>query len=599
MRNLITKLLVFIFFTTALSASVELSDTVNKYDNFTIKYLYDEHSSLTINEIQNTNFEKTIPSQFTQGYRDGTAWFQIDLGNKSNTENYIIYFTEPIWSTFDLYKKENSLWEIKKNGLNVLLKDREIKDNNPAFKISIPKGESRTFYFKGKTISGHIGEFQIFTEKEFYRPSRITITEMYIIFSFMLCSLVLLNIYSFIITKERIYMFYIFYITSFIIFSSMKSASYMSFGLKGWSEGLHVIGAIVVFALLIFSKEFLKLNIYSKTINNAFKIFAIIFLIFSLLISINIPYTSLLFNIVAFIFFILLLYVAIKIWLDGFIAAKYYLIALIIFIPTMGIMTLNFNTILPNTDLTRYSFLAGALIEMLFFTLILTNRYMDVNSEKIIIQNALLEEKNSNEKKLISEIEKKTKHLTEANERLTKQTDELKEIKKQLTKEATTDMLSGLYNRRYFFEASQKSFYAAMRYEQELSILMLDIDKFKNLNDNFGHIYGDRVIRVLSNLLKKAVRTSDVLARYGGEEFIILLPQSDIEKSMQFAERIRLEIEKKQIQSDNGQTPEITVSIGLTQLDDEKDSDIEQLILRCDKALYSAKESGRNKVCIL
>ena len=109
----------------------------------------------------------------------------------------------------------------------------------------------------------------------------------------------------------------------------------------------------------------------------------------------------------------------------------------------MAIMAMNFNTILPNTDITRYAFLGGAFVEIFFFTLILTNRYMEVNTEKLLAQDALLEEKNNNEQKLILEIDKQTQHLQVANYKLQEQTKELQVVQKQLKKEASTDMLSG------------------------------------------------------------------------------------------------------------------------------------------------------------
>ncbi|MDB2562909.1 diguanylate cyclase, partial [Sulfurimonas sp.] len=258
-----------------------------------------------------------------------------------------------------------------------------------------------------------------------------------------------------------------------------------------------------------------------------------------------------------------------------------------------------FNTILPNTDITRYSFLAGAFIEVFLFTLILTNRYIDVNSEKVVVQDALLKEKEKNELHLQAEIDKQTKHLQDANLLLREQKDELEETKKLLTIESQTDMLSGLYNRRYFFEASQTSFYNAIRYEQDLSLLMIDIDSFKVVNDTYGHIIGDEVIRMLSNTLRITARNGDIIARYGGEEFIILLPHTNKQDTYELAERIRIEIEKETIVLENNPSFNITVSIGLTQLNKKEDTEIASAILRCDEALYQAKNSGKNKICIL
>jgi diguanylate cyclase (GGDEF)-like protein len=558
----LTTLFFFLFITT-LNATLTLTKDTKKYDDFRLKYFYDDSSSLTIDEIQIINFTQTIPNQFTQGYHSGTAWFKITVENKSNTEDFVLYFTEPFWSSLDLYTKENDEWSVQKNGLDILLKNRSIDDNNPAYNLHIHMGEKRIFYVKGKTVSGHIGEFQIFDKKEFYRPSRITITEAYCIYVFILLGLILLNIYNFIMTKERIYMYYIAYVLSFILFTSMKSGSYLSLGFPGWNEGLHVVGAFVILFLLLFSGKFLELKTYMPYMHKVFKIFAFVFLVFALLIFLSVPYSSLLFNIYSALFFMLLFYTTVTVWSKGFRCARYYFIALTIFAPTMLIMTLTFNTILDNSDITRYSFLAGAFIEIIFFTLLLTNRYLDTHS---------------------------------TNKCLTMQTKELKEIKDQLTIEAKTDILSGLFNRRYFSETSQEYFAKAKENEGQLSIVLLDLDNFKNINDTYGHHTGDAVIKETANILIELSRENDTVARYGGEEFIILLPETNLYEALTLAEKIRSTIESREIIFNEDEILHVTTSIGVAQVDTVNDENVSRTIQRCDNALYKAKQRGRNKV---
>lgn len=592
-------ILLFLFFALSLSANLIIEDEIKKYDNFNIEYLYDESSSLTIQSIEDQTFSQNINSQFTQGYKYGNAWFKLEFINKSKNEDFVLNFTEQIWSTLNLYSKQNLQWRVQKNGLNIPLHERGIQNATPAFHINIGSGESAVFYIKGNTIASQIGEFQLYTKNEFYNPSRVTLLEWYTIYTFVLLAFILLNLYNFLRTKESIYAYYIGYVLVYIIFASMHSGIYITFGFPNWQEGLHVLGQLTLFTLLLFSIEFLELKRTYPLMQKVFHYLAAGSLFFALLLSQDTPYSTVVSNLFFSAVLITIVMVAIKVLRGGFDGAKYYLIALMLYLPSMAIMAMNFNTLLPNNDITRYSFLGGAFVEIFLFTLILTNRYMDVNREKIKAQNELLDEKSNNEKHLISEIERQTNHLREANHRLTEQTLELQEIKEQLTVEATTDMLSGLYNRRYFFEASQKSFYTAVRYKQELSILMIDIDKFKSINDTYGHIFGDKVIRTLANILKNSVRDSDILARYGGEEFIVLLPQTKQDNALELAQRIREEVQNRQISLDIGDTINITVSIGLTQLNNEEDVDIEHSIGRCDKALYNAKESGRNRVCVL
>lgn len=579
-----------------LHATVNLRNNIEKYEHFTLEYLYDEDSVLAIEEIEQREFPDLLPSQFTKGYRSGTAWFKIDLINQSINEDFVLYFTEPFWSSFDLYVKKNGAWDIQKNGLDILLNNRSIQDNNPAFKMHIPSNESRTFYVKGTTLSGHIGAFEVFTSKEYFRPSRISITNMYIIYGFILFSIVLLNVYSFIVMKERVYAYYIAYILSFIVFTSMKSASYLSLGFAGWSEGLHVVGTFIMVFLALFSGAFLELKQRMPFINKIFKLTVLVFLLFAVLISLNVPYSSLLFNIYGSFFITLLLVVAVKVWLQGAISARYYLIALMIYMPAMALMTLTFNGLLENTNISRYAFLGGAFIEIVFFTLILANRYKDMNREKIRIKDERLKEKERNQILLEYEIEKRTNDLLITNENLLKQTEELERTRDQLTVEATTDSLSTLYNRRYFTKISEQSFHMAKRYHDNLSIIMLDIDDFKSINDTYGHMVGDQVIKSCADVLKRIARESDVVARFGGEEFIVLLPKTDEEEALQLAERIRTNIQAIKLCCEEGREFDVTLSAGVSQIDDAKDEKIEEIIKRADKALYKAKSEGKNKV---
>lgn len=164
---------------------------------------------------------------------------------------------------------------------------------------------------------------------------------------------------------------------------------------------------------------------------------------------------------------------------------------------------------------------------------------------------------------------------------------------------ATTDPLTHLYNRRYFMDASTNIFNLALRYTKPLSIIMLDIDKFKNVNDTYGHQIGDRVLVQLASLLQKSRRNSDFICRYGGEEFVILLPETDQNNALLLAEEIRKKIEMSTITLENSQIIKFTVSLGVSEINIAKDNTIEQIINRADKALYIAKDSGRNRVASL
>ena len=158
-----------------------------------------------------------------------------------------------------------------------------------------------------------------------------------------------------------------------------------------------------------------------------------------------------------------------------------------------------------------------------------------------------------------------------------------------------TDTLTGLYNRRYFFEISQNMISVALREEKEISLLMIDIDYFKKVNDEYGHQVGDSILESFAEGTELLMRESDIFARVGGEEFSILLSDTSNHGARVIAEKIRYAIERK-IFSYDGISINITISIGISSLSKEF-INIEELYKEADKQLYKAKESGRNRVC--
>lgn len=165
---------------------------------------------------------------------------------------------------------------------------------------------------------------------------------------------------------------------------------------------------------------------------------------------------------------------------------------------------------------------------------------------------------------------------------------------KALQKLAEIDTLTNIYNRRTFFIKAEAEFKRAFRYNHPLSILLFDIDHFKNVNDNFGHQAGDEVLKRLAATVDSLVRFCDIFGRYGGEEFIIVLAETDYHSAKIAAERIRKTVANLLVTYDSIAI-QITVSIGIGTLED--DQELSSIINRADTALYQAKNKGRNCVC--
>lgn len=173
---------------------------------------------------------------------------------------------------------------------------------------------------------------------------------------------------------------------------------------------------------------------------------------------------------------------------------------------------------------------------------------------------------------------------------------ENKKLEDELMHQARIDVLTGLNNRRHFFNLAQHELARAKRYDEPLSTLMLDVDHFKGFNDSYGHHVGDMVLQKMSAVLAATVRGIDILGRVGGEEFAILLPRTNGAHALELAERLRLAVADATIQPGQGEAAHFTVSIGVARLA-PSDNSVDELLKRADKALYTAKNSGRNRVC--
>lgn len=173
----------------------------------------------------------------------------------------------------------------------------------------------------------------------------------------------------------------------------------------------------------------------------------------------------------------------------------------------------------------------------------------------------------------------------------------------RLVRSGFTDVLTGWHNRRYLAMRINEELARAQRDHTSLVCLMLDVDHFKQVNDNWGHSAGDAVLRELAQRIETQVRISDIAARYGGEEFVVLLPNTEVESATLLADRVRTAIAESPIELPCGETVSITVSIGIAIVHpDEDESDLktvgDALIARADVALYAAKSAGRNRVIV-
>ncbi len=267
------------------------------------------------------------------------------------------------------------------------------------------------------------------------------------------------------------------------------------------------------------------------------------------------------------------------IWSTGYKPARIYTVAWLFFGSGTLMLVLQHQGAINSDPIFAWGGQAGNWIEAILLSIALADRFNAVQKEKeyaqALYRETLLEAK------------------LELEERVAERTAELNEAKEAAETLARTDALTGMPNRRCFFEQAERNLSLSRRYHHPLSVLTLDVDHFKRINDRHGHAIGDMALQAIAEALPVALRETDVAGRIGGEEFAVLLPETGEQQAQEIAERLRQSIANIGI-STGGEAVPLTASFGLAVLEEEEH--FSELLARADQALYQAKEQGRNQV---
>ena len=211
-------------------------------------------------------------------------------------------------------------------------------------------------------------------------------------------------------------------------------------------------------------------------------------------------------------------------------------------------------------------------------------------TKQLTIEKSLFETQlQENQEELESKVQERTLELHIALQ-------ELEELNRELAEKSTLDELTGLYNRRFYDQKILAEYRRSRRNLSPLSLVVVDIDHFKKVNDNFGHLAGDECLKAVAQALKKSLlRSTDIACRYGGEEFCLILPETKDAGAKLFAEELRKKISQLAVQH-SGQTIALTISCGISTYQQQEGASPETIFSAADQALYQAKQAGRNCV---
>jgi len=516
----------------------------------------DINASMTFSDIYklpSTVFKPLNSNIGSHNFSDSAFWYQFKVQNTENSAVSRLIVFEPAWlDTVNVTVMSPSGKQQHYEGGNTLSYDkRAINHYLINFKHAFEAGVS-TVYVQVKTRDPFIVSISVMEESAFLNEQLGYTLFIGLIYGGVIAML-FYNLLLFLGMKERHYAYYVVYLFSFLL----MTASYNGYTfmylfsdyprVQNWAQSTSIY--FFVLAALLFARIFLNLEKYHHRLFRLTTYLIYLILLISILSAIFGGYTyHVIFSIVSVMVMSSYIFaIAFYSWFKGNRSARFFLLG-----AASGLIG-SFITALTVMSFIPYSYLTYKAGDLGIF--------MDV----ILISVALADQmKLTQEKKLIAE------------------------------KEANTDSLTGLLNRRSYYEISAIEYQRIVRHNRDFSVIMIDIDNFKTINDTYGHYTGDKVLKNVSAFIKEAIRQYDNAFRMGGDEFVLFLPETDEKQAYTLAERIRASIGNIDIKAKRNKV-QISCSFGIAQFR-FKDENLETVVSRADEALYKAKDLGRNRV---
>ncbi len=572
--------IVFIFTFTQFSLpshAAELSDPIilgQHYDIFR-----DPSKKIKIEDLLSGTYDNSFidskENYIFFWHTQDTIWLRLDAEKilKDKQESYWLEVTDKLDSIEMYLVKKDGSYSVQHRGISNI-DDQNIHYRSNLFDIQDPSVQEIYIKLDGELPLNLIS--YLFTTDSFINK---IIDYKYLtgIFYGFLTALLIYNLFLFFSLKDKAYFYYVLYMFSFILYqASLNSLDIELVGqlLPKWYfiKSSAISGNILLLFMILFCKEFLELKKYVPRFHNFGKLLLWI-TILSLIASFIVPNVMITNNftiIFAVVVFIFLWISGIVVLLKGQKMARFYMVGWTVLLGSIIIQALAFLSLIPFHPVIFEEVPAiAAIFESIFLSLALGDKINIIKKEHQEMQQMLNET-----------LEHKVKERTQ----------ELERAKIKLEKLANTDRLTQIPNRVRLDDVLEEAFEHAQHHKAPFSIILLDIDYFKEVNDKFGHQVGDLVLMNVAEILQNTIREQDTVGRWGGEEFLVICPQTTLDDAVRLAEELRQQLE-------NHPFPVVqhkTSSFGVTNY---VDGDTRNTLLsRCDKALYQAKERGRNCV---
>ncbi|TQV87331.1 sensor domain-containing diguanylate cyclase [Aliikangiella coralliicola] len=552
-------------------------------------YFYQEASPLGLNEVvklSHSQWKKNNTQNINFGYTDSSYWLRTSFYNsEEQTSAYFLEIAYPVLDFLDIYVINSDSQKHYQLGDKYPFNNRVVQHYNFLIPINVKSREQVTVFIRVKSTSALQVPLNLWPKEKFYDEDQFRSIILGVFLGIILV-MGLYNLFVYYKIKDNNYLYYVLYVFSIgMFFCSLTGLSFQYLWPNNTVWNDHLIAVFLNFAILFgtfFSRKLLAIRRSHPQLDKVFS-FAISAALVCLILCTLLPYQLLIRITIYLAVFVCLLGLVSGIirLFDGYPLARYYTFAWAAVLVGGIILAANKFVLLPNNWFTEHAAMIGISFEVACLSIAIAERVMQERRMRFKAQNTLLHFHRRNSQ----ELEKRVKERTE----------DLESLNRKLKEANNTDALTLINNRRYFEKAFKEEYARCRRFKHNLSVLMIDIDYFKKVNDNYGHQAGDACLTLVAQvLLQSAQRTSDFVARYGGEEFCVFAPETHADQGVTFAEKIRNNVEQMEFMF-NEQIIPVTVSIGLCCEIPEGET-YEEHLRQADEALYQAKTNGRNRV---
>jgi diguanylate cyclase (GGDEF)-like protein len=575
-----------------------------------VDHLVDTKKQYSISNILSSTdniWEEPSQDLTTLGLSNELHWFRFTISHILPVQSRLLEIDNALLDSVNIwFVQDNKILAEYQGGDTLAFSQRSVAHEN--FIFSVPTSERPIEVYVNTYSEGPMGlPLNIWTQNEYLEFTSKSGLMMGGFFGLML-AMGLSNLLFFITTRSPIFLMY----AGYVIFLGLTLSALQGLGYRyiwpnaPWLQQ-HAVGIFANLAVclsILFCDQLLNVRTFNTKLSTFLKMTAYVFLL-GLIISLFIPLQVF---IKAFLLMfcasgVFILAVAIWLWIQGLAIAGFYTLAWAILFVSGFAVSLNTLNIINFNLPAYYLLMLGAGIETVLLALILAISHNQQRQALHNTQATLLHKERQAQhaqKDMLALQEDATEELEYKVQERTLELEvalrELSETNRELQEKNTLDALTGIHNRSYFDKKYQAEVRRSRREQTQLSVVMMDIDHFKNVNDQYGHLVGDECIKTVANTLKKALkRPSDDVSRYGGEEFALILPSTDLEGALVLVEQLRSEIEKTAIQAE-GISVNITISAGIGTAIADLNQPEDIILALADKQLYAAKNAGRNNV---